>query len=78
MLGLWGVGSCSNHTQSRHASAPLPPILTGMYDDAVRRALSVDLGTAKAVAGAPQEEEEGLKRRLWLEVARHVVQQVRE
>ncbi len=50
---------------------------TGMYDDAVARALEVDLELAKTVASSPAEEEEGLRRRLWLAIAQHVVQKVR-
>ncbi|MEW5309299.1 MAG: hypothetical protein WDW38_001194 [Sanguina aurantia] len=45
----------------------------GMYPDAVRKALDMDLELAKAVANAP-EDDDPLRRKLWLEVARHVVQ----
>lgn len=44
-----------------------------MYPDAVRKALDMDLELAKAVANAP-EDDDPLRRKLWLEVARHVVQ----
>ncbi|KAL6750360.1 hypothetical protein V8C86DRAFT_2814246 [Haematococcus lacustris] len=48
----------------------------GMYEDAVVKALAVDLALSKEVAMAPPgEEEEGLRRRLWLAIAQHVVQQ---
>ncbi|KAJ9515226.1 hypothetical protein QJQ45_002352 [Haematococcus lacustris] len=48
----------------------------GMYEDAVSKALAVDLALSKEVAMAPPgEEEEGLRRRLWLAIAQHVVQQ---
>lgn len=46
----------------------------GMYEDAVNRALRVDLSLAQAVAGSPPEEDIALRHRLWLAVARHVVQ----
>ncbi len=46
-----------------------------MYEDAVALALSLDLELAKSVASKPPEEEEALRRKLWLAVARHVVQQ---
>ena len=37
-------------------------------------ALGLDLDLAKSVASLPPEEEESLRRKLWLAVARHVVQ----
>ncbi|KXZ53919.1 hypothetical protein GPECTOR_6g837 [Gonium pectorale] len=45
----------------------------GMYPDAVRAALALDLGLAKSVAAEPQQDD-GLRRKLWLQVARHVVE----
>ncbi|GLC42145.1 hypothetical protein PLESTB_000635800 [Pleodorina starrii] len=45
----------------------------GMYPDAVRAALALDLGLAKAVAGEP-DQDDALRRKLWLQVARHVVE----
>ncbi|KAG2496729.1 hypothetical protein HYH03_005142 [Edaphochlamys debaryana] len=45
----------------------------GMYPDAVRSALALDLGLAKGVAGEP-EGDDALRRKLWLQVARHVVE----
>ncbi|EFJ45681.1 hypothetical protein VOLCADRAFT_94101 [Volvox carteri f. nagariensis] len=45
----------------------------GMYPDAVRAALALDLGLAKGVAGEP-EQDDALRRKLWLQVARHVVE----
>ncbi len=48
----------------------------GMYEDAVGLALRLNqLELAKAVAGKPPEDEQALKRKLWLAVARHMVQQ---
>jgi hypothetical protein len=36
-------------------------------------ALAVDLGLAKAVANSP-EDDDALRRKLWLSIAKHVVQ----
>ncbi|GIL52118.1 hypothetical protein Vafri_8045 [Volvox africanus] len=45
----------------------------GMYTDAVRAALALDLGLAKGVAGEP-DQDDALRRKLWLQVARHVIE----
>jgi hypothetical protein len=45
----------------------------GLYDDAVSLALAVDLDLAKAVASSP-EDDDALRRKLWLSIAKHVVQ----
>ena len=45
-----------------------------MFEDAIQLALQQDLELAKVVANEPEEGEEALKRKLWLAVARHVVQ----
>jgi hypothetical protein len=45
----------------------------GLYEDAVALALAVDLQLAKAVANGP-EDDDGLRRKLWLSIAKHVVQ----
>lgn len=45
----------------------------GLYEDAVSLALVVDLELAKAVADGP-EDDESLRRKLWLGIAKHVVQ----
>jgi hypothetical protein len=45
----------------------------GLFDDAVSLALDVDLDLAKAVANTP-EDDDGLRRKLWLSIAKHVVQ----
>lgn len=44
-----------------------------LFEDAVSLALDVDLGLAKAVANTP-EDDDGLRRKLWLSIAKHVVQ----
>ena len=45
----------------------------GLFEDAVSLALAVDLELAKAVANTP-EDDDGLRRKLWLSIAKHVVQ----
>lgn len=44
-----------------------------LFEDAVSLALDVDLGLAKAVANTP-EDDDSLRRKLWLSIAKHVVQ----
>jgi hypothetical protein len=47
-----------------------------VYEDAVALALGFDIELAKAVANMPpEEEEEAMRRKLWLAIAKHVVQQ---
>lgn len=48
----------------------------GLHADAVNLALTAgDLALAKAVAGSPEDDEGGaLRRKLWLSIAKHVVQ----
>lgn len=45
----------------------------GLFEDAVSLALDIDLELAKAVANTP-EDDDGLRRKLWLSIAKHVVQ----
>jgi hypothetical protein len=45
----------------------------GLFEDAVSLALDVDLDLAKAVANTP-EDDDGLRRKLLLSIAKHVVQ----
>lgn len=45
----------------------------GLYDDAVSLALTFDRTLAVAVANMP-EEDDALQRKLWLGIARHVIQ----
>lgn len=56
----------------RHACVKLLCEL-GLYEDAVPLALAVELGLAKAVANSP-EDDDALRRKLWLSIAKHVVQ----
>ncbi|GMH42479.1 hypothetical protein BSKO_10398 [Bryopsis sp. KO-2023] len=46
----------------------------GLYEDAVGLALNMDFGLAKSVARSKDLEDEGLKRKLWLAIAKHVIQ----
>lgn len=61
------VSSCR-----RHACVKLLCEL-GLYEDAVNLALAVDLELAKAVANSP-EDDDSLRRKLWLSIAKYVVQ----
>eukprot|EP00898_Chlorokybus_atmophyticus_P003117 jgi/Chlat1/3806/Chrsp259S03935 len=45
----------------------------GMYEEAVSLALQVDVGLAKQEANKP-EDDDALRKRLWLRVAQHIVQ----
>eukprot|EP00210_Caulerpa_lentillifera_P005686 g5438.t1 len=45
-----------------------------MYEDAISLALTMDLDLAKSVASSPDLEDHGIQRKLWLAIARHVIQ----
>jgi len=47
----------------------------GLYEEAVDLALKVDIELAKDNAGKPPEEDEELRKKLWLRIARHVVEE---
>ncbi|BBN08408.1 vacuolar protein sorting-associated protein 18 [Marchantia polymorpha subsp. ruderalis] len=49
--------------------------MMGMYEEAVALALQIDPELAKAQADKVDETDEGLRKKLWLMVARHVIQQ---
>jgi hypothetical protein len=49
----------------------------GLYDEAVDLALQVDIELAKQNAEKPEDNEE-LKKKLWLKIARHVVENERD
>ncbi|KAL3688498.1 hypothetical protein R1sor_014807 [Riccia sorocarpa] len=49
--------------------------MMGMYEEAVGLALQIDPELAKAQADKVDESDEGLRKKLWLMVARHVIQQ---
>ncbi|CAD7699110.1 unnamed protein product [Ostreobium quekettii] len=46
----------------------------GLFEDAVETALSMDLQLAKSVARYRELYDEGLQRKLWLAIAKHVIQ----
>ncbi|KAL8568165.1 hypothetical protein ACOMHN_027688 [Nucella lapillus] len=48
--------------------------LMGLYEEAVDMALEVDVELAKQQANKPNEEDLELRKKLWLRIARHVVQ----
>ncbi|XP_055729356.1 vacuolar protein sorting-associated protein 18 homolog isoform X1 [Salvelinus fontinalis] len=48
-----------------------------LYEEAVDLALQVDVDLAKTCADLPEEDEE-LKKKLWLKIARHVVQEEKD
>jgi len=48
-----------------------------LYEEAVELALKVDLELAKLNADKP-EEDEGLRKKLWLRIARHVVEEKKD
>lgn len=73
VCGVWGwCYACRERGKPRAAVQLLCTL--GMYEDAVGAALAIDLALAKAVANRPPEEEEGLRRKLWLLLAQAVVQ----
>jgi len=49
----------------------------GLYDEAVDLALKVDINLATVYANKPEEDEE-LRKKLWLRIARHVVEEERD
>lgn len=48
--------------------------LMGLYEEAVDMALEVDVELAKQQANKPEESDLELRKKLWLRIARHVVQ----
>ncbi|PIK43476.1 putative vacuolar protein sorting-associated protein 18-like [Apostichopus japonicus] len=46
-----------------------------LYEEAVDLALQVDVDLAKRCAEKPEEDDEGMKRKLWLQIAKHVVKE---
>lgn len=72
-----------HHTHPTHVHGRTPPrrrracvkllCELGLHEDAVALALAVDLELAKAVANGP-EDDEALRRKLWLRIAKAVVQ----
>ena len=60
--------------RGRHRACVVMLCVLGLYEDAVHLALSMDLDLAKSVAQSPELEDEVMKRKLWLAIARHVIQ----
>ncbi|CAB1342575.1 unnamed protein product [Coregonus sp. 'balchen'] len=51
--------------------------IMGLYEEAVDLALQVDVDMAKSCADLPEDDEE-LRKKLWLKIARHVVQEEKD
>ncbi|KAK7098433.1 vacuolar protein sorting-associated protein 18 homolog isoform X3 [Littorina saxatilis] len=63
---------CSEH---KHQKACVHVYsLMGLYEEAVDMALGVDVELAKQQANKPNEDDVELRKKLWLRIARHVVQ----
>lgn len=52
--------------------------LMGLYEEAVDLALQVDVELAKNQAAKPEEEDVELRKKLWLRIARHVVEEEKD
>ncbi|XP_059179714.1 vacuolar protein sorting-associated protein 18 homolog [Physella acuta] len=52
--------------------------LMGLYEEAVDMALSVDVELAKQQADKPEEEDRDMRKKLWLRIARHVVEEEKD
>ncbi|XP_046364864.1 vacuolar protein sorting-associated protein 18 homolog isoform X1 [Haliotis rufescens] len=52
--------------------------LMGLYEEAVDMALSVDVELAKTQADKPDEDDIELRKKLWLRIARHVVEEEKD
>lgn len=52
--------------------------LMGLYEEAVDMALSVDVELAKLQANKPEEDDLELRKKLWLRIARHVVEEEKD
>ncbi|KAF6133683.1 VPS18 core subunit of CORVET and HOPS complexes [Phyllostomus discolor] len=63
---------CAEHGH-HHACVHVYKVLE-LYEEAVDLALQVDVDLAKQCADLPEEDEE-LRKKLWLKIARHVVQE---
>ncbi|XP_070796134.1 vacuolar protein sorting-associated protein 18 homolog [Pituophis catenifer annectens] len=66
---------CAEH--SHHRACVHVYKVMEMYEEAVDLALQVDVDMAKSCADLPEEDEE-LRKKLWLKIARHVVQEERD
>lgn len=52
--------------------------LMGLYEEAVDLALQVDVELAKQQADKPDEDDNDLRKKLWLRIARHVVEEEKD
>nr|XP_022303010.1 vacuolar protein sorting-associated protein 18 homolog [Crassostrea virginica] len=52
--------------------------LMGLYEEAVDLALQVDVDLAKQQADKPEEDDNDLRKKLWLRIARHVVEEEKD
>ncbi|CAL1534740.1 unnamed protein product [Lymnaea stagnalis] len=52
--------------------------LMGLYEEAVDTALAVDVELAKQQANKPEEEDRDMRKKLWLRIARHVVEEEKD
>ncbi|XP_053330485.1 vacuolar protein sorting-associated protein 18 homolog isoform X2 [Spea bombifrons] len=66
---------CAEH-EHHHACVHVYRVME-MYEEAVDLALKVSVDLAKSCADLPTEDEE-LKKKLWLKIARHVVQEEKD
>ncbi|XP_071848442.1 vacuolar protein sorting-associated protein 18 homolog [Apostichopus japonicus] len=64
---------CSEH-QLKRACVHIYTTME-LYEEAVDLALQVDVDLAKRCAEKPEEDDEGMKRKLWLQIAKHVVKE---
>ncbi|KAA0708592.1 Vacuolar protein sorting-associated protein 18 -like protein [Triplophysa tibetana] len=66
---------CSEH--GYHQACVLVYKIMELYEEAVDLALQVDVDLAKSCADLPEDDEE-LRKKLWLKIARHVVQEEKD
>ncbi|KAK6183831.1 hypothetical protein SNE40_002395 [Patella caerulea] len=52
--------------------------IMGLYEEAVDMALSVDVELAKQMASKPDEDDVDIRKKLWLRIARHVVEEEKD
>ncbi|KAF1491733.1 hypothetical protein FQV17_0014445, partial [Megadyptes antipodes antipodes] len=66
---------CAEHGHN-HACVHIYKVME-LYEEAVDLALQVDVDLAKSCADLPEDDEE-LRKKLWLKIARHVVQEEKD
>ncbi|PVD33305.1 hypothetical protein C0Q70_04558 [Pomacea canaliculata] len=64
---------CNHHRACVHVYS-----LMGLYEEAVDMALTVDVELAKQQANKPAEDDLELRKKLWLRIARHVVEEEKD